>query len=80
MMSEPIDASGIRARMSIDERGVLLDRVRPAHRRQHAVARVLQRQMEVRGERGRARDEIDDLARAVHRLERADAEENVTLG
>ena len=34
----------------VDERRVVLDRVRPPHRRQHAVARVLQRQVEVRRE------------------------------
>ena len=43
--------------------------------RQHPVARVLQRQMEMRRERARSRDQIDDLGRAVHRLERADAEQ-----
>ena len=50
MMSEPIEACGIRARMSIDERRVVLDGVRPAHRRQHPVAGVLQRQMKMRRE------------------------------
>ena len=61
---------------AIDERRVLIDRVRPAHGRQNAVARVLQRQMKVRGERFTRRDEIDDVQRAIHRLERADAKES----
>ena len=60
----------------VDERRVVLDRVRPAHRREHPVARVLQRQDESAARSSRRGDEIDDLARAVHRLERADAEQD----
>ena len=63
----------------VHERRVVRDRVRPAHRRQHPVARVLQRQMKVRREAAGRGDEIDDLARAVHRLERADAEQDARL-
>ena len=54
-----------------------VDRVRPSHRREHPVARVLQRQMKMRRETGRRRDQIDDLGRAVHRLERADAKQQL---
>src|SRR5262245_4123413 len=61
---------------AVDERCVLLDRVRASHRRQHAIARVLQWQMEVWCELFRTSDELDDLARAVHWFERADAEDN----
>ena len=50
MMSDPIEACGMRRADAVDQRGVVLDRVRPPHRRQHTVARVLQRQVEVRRE------------------------------
>ncbi len=62
---------------AVHEGGVLRDRVRPAHRRQQAIARVLQRQMEMARKAVARRDEIDDVGRAVHRLERADAEERL---
>ena len=75
MMSEPIEALGIRAADVVDERGEVLDRVRPPHRRQDAVARVLQRQMKMRREAIGCGNQIHDLSRAVHRLERGDAEE-----
>ena len=45
---------------------------------EHPIARVLQRQMEVRREAAAAAgDQLDDLRRAVHRLERADPERHV---
>ena len=50
MTSEPIDACGMRRADVVDERRVVRDRVRPPHRASIAVARVLQRQMEVRRE------------------------------
>src|SRR5258707_3024211 len=64
----------------IDERRVVLDRVRPAHAREDAVARMLQRQVKMRREAIGGRDEIHDLARTVHRLERGDAKQNVGWG
>ena len=76
-MSDPIDACGSRAAMPSTSAAVVVERVRPAHRGEHAIARVLQRQMEVRQEPAAARDEIDDRRRAVHRFERADAERDV---
>ena len=58
------------------ERRIVIDRVRPAHRGQHACTRVLQRQVEMRREPVGRRDEIDELARAIHRLEGGDSEEH----
>ena len=55
MMSEPIDGVGHPRADVVDERRVLLDGVGPAHGREHAVARVLQRQMKVRREAVAAR-------------------------
>jgi hypothetical protein len=40
---------------------------------------VLERQMKMRGEPTRAPDEVDDLVRAIHRLERADPEARVAV-
>ena len=76
IMSEPIDACGRR----VDDRRrraarYVGERVRPAHHAEHPIARVLQRQVEMRREAAAARGhEVDDRRRAVHRLERADAE------
>src|SRR5262249_37717627 len=50
--------------------------VRTTHRREHPVARVLKRKMKMRRVALRRSDEVDDLPRAVHRLERRDAEED----
>ena len=48
---------------------------------EHPIAGVLQRQMEVRREPAAARrHEIDDRRGAVHRLERADSEDDVGVG
>jgi hypothetical protein len=58
-----------------DERGVLLTRVRTAHRRQHPIGRMLKGQMKVRSETRAPGNEGNHLGRAVRRLERADAEE-----
>ena len=63
----------------VDEGRVLLDRVGPPHRREYAIAGVLEREMKMRRKPIGRRDEVDDRARAVHRLERADAEENRAL-
>jgi hypothetical protein len=40
---------------------------------------MLQRQVEVRKEPPARRDEVDDLRRAIHRLERADPERHVAI-
>ena len=78
MTSEPIEACGIRARMPSTSARVLLDACTagaspPAPGRWRAAA--------AGGNAARStaasRDEIDDLRRAVHRLERADAEQHV---
>ena len=61
----------------IHERGVLRDRVGAAHRPQHAVARMLQRQVEMRREVARAGNQVHDRVRAIHRLERTDAESHI---
>src|SRR5262245_43614516 len=47
------------------------------HLFQDVVRPVLQRQVEMRRQPRRRRDEIDDLHRAVHRLERTDSEEHI---
>ena len=65
---------GCRRRAPRSSRSCTAGASRPAR-----VARVLQRQMKVRREALGRGDEIDDLARAVHRLERADAEEHVAI-
>ena len=75
MMSDPIDACGMRARIASTSAAVVIDRVRTPIARQHPVARVLKRQMKVRRKASGSGDEIDDLGRAVHRLERADPKE-----
>ena len=49
-MSEPIDACGTVPTIRIDEATVIRERVGPAHRGEHPVARVLERQVEVRRE------------------------------
>ena len=58
----------------IDELAIVVKGVGPLHGHQHAVARMLQRQMKMRSEAARRSDQIDDGERAVHRLERADSE------
>ena len=68
-------------RDGVDERPVGGQRVRTPHGGEQAIARVLQRQMKVwRHPSAAAGDEIDDLRRAVHRLERADPECDVEIG
>src|SRR5688572_25343940 len=52
-----------------DEAGIERCRVRPPHRPKYLVRPMLQRQVEVRRQSGRRGDEIDDLRRAIHRLE-----------
>ena len=77
-MSVPIEACGSRSTMRVDQAAIVAERIRPAHQREHPIARVLQRQVEMRREAAAARgDEIDDLRRAIHRLERADPERHV---
>ena len=61
----------------MDQRLVRGGGVGAAHRAQHRVVAMLQRQVEVRREPGRRCHELHDLGRAVHRLERADAEQHV---
>jgi len=61
---------------SVHEGGILSDGVRPSHGREHPIAGVLQRKMKVRRETGGGRDQIDDLGRAVHGLERADPKQH----
>jgi len=60
----------------LHERGVLRDGVRPPHGREHSIAGVLQGKMKMRRETIGPRHEIDELGRAVHRLERADAKQD----
>src|SRR5688500_15446324 len=57
----------------IDKTAIVLKRVRAAHRDQHAIARMLKRKMEMWCEPARGGHEVDDVIRAVHRLEGADS-------
>ena len=70
-------ASGMRRRMPVHRSAEALERVGTAHRRQHPVAGVLQRQVEVRQEARGRRDSVEDLLAAVHRLERTEAERDI---
>ncbi len=60
-----------------DQGGVCLGGIWSAHRAQHTVAPVLQGPMEVRRKAWRVRDDVNDLWRAVHRFQRADAKQHV---
>src|SRR6187401_2263915 len=65
----------------IHQAAVVTERVRPAHRGENPIAGVLERQVEVRRETAAAcGDELDDLRRAVHRLERTYPEREVDPG
>jgi hypothetical protein len=53
----------------LDQLAVVAECVRALHAREHCVAAVLERQVEMRREAAAAGDEIDDFSRAIHRLE-----------
>src|SRR4029079_13705649 len=64
----------------VDNRPIVIERIRTPHRRQDAVARVLERQMEMRRKAAVACSyQLNDRWRAVHRLERADAKNDIRI-
>ena len=50
-----------------------------SHSTQYVVRAVLERQMKMGRQSRRLGDEVDDLLRAIHRLERADAEQHICV-
>src|SRR5262245_43070391 len=57
---------------AVDQLGVLCERIGAPHRVEHTVARMLQRQVKVTRKAPLVGDERHDLARTIHRLQRAD--------
>ncbi len=74
-----------RVRQTAENRGhgpaVVRRRIGTTHPLEHAIAGMLEGQVEVRGESPAARgDQLDDLHSAVHRLERTDPEHQIAAG
>jgi hypothetical protein len=63
----------------VDEVPVRRRGVRPSHSTQHIVGAVLEWQVKMRRETRRLGNEIDDVLRAIHRLQRTDAEQHICV-